>query len=74
MTISSLDWKVSEVCLALGIGAKERTLISEMFLEGYHPVIIEKVMMDAKAMLNSIENDIESIINPQGILSEDFSQ
>lgn len=57
MTISRLDLKVSEICIALGSGSKDQDLIGDMLLEGYPRQVINKIMQDAHSMLNEMEQD-----------------
>lgn len=59
MTISKLDFKVSEVAIALGAGCEEKELVGDMLVEGYPRSVIDKVIRRARMMLEEIEEDKE---------------
>jgi len=59
MTISRLDFKVSEVAIALGAGCKEQELIGDMLVEGWPRPLIDKVINGARLMLKDIEHETE---------------
>ena len=59
MTISKLDFKVSEIVIALDIGCEEAEIISDMLLEGYPRPAIDKVIRRARLMLNEMLKDKE---------------
>jgi len=47
MTISRLDFKISEVVIALGTGCKEHELIECMLIDGWPRSIIDKIINGA---------------------------
>lgn len=61
MTISRLDMKVSEVCIALGAGSNPIDLISDMQTEGFPPVIIDRIMHNARIMLANMDEEPQEI-------------
>jgi hypothetical protein len=68
MIISTQYLKTAAICLALGHGVKESDLISDMWLDGYSMLMIDKIIYDAKVMLFAIELDIDLIMKNDKII------
>lgn len=73
MTISRLDMKVSEVCIALGAGTTAPDIITEMLAEGFPQSIVDRVMFQARSMLKDMGHEEivdERMLRIQRMISE----
>lgn len=73
MTISRLDMKVSEVCIALGAGTTAPDIVNDMLNEGFPQVIVDRIMAQARSMLKDMGQEEvvdERVLHIQQMISE----